>query len=464
MLRLTVFVLLALLPSFAFAASPQDSQKAVSDSCLTLSENFFQDLQKGNFAAATAHFDNKMKALSGAQKLKQLWQQTLPQQVGSFERAATPKVVHQGDQIGIVTPLKFGNGWVNMFVSCNAKQQIEGLFFRPGTAPPAATSQAPASATAWISSAAVSAKTLPITVQRKGFVLKGVLDLPSGKGPFPVVDFIPGSGPVNINGNGHSSHGDIAYSPYKKLAAALVKSGWAVARVAKRGLPPSSGDGNKMIFGDQVADNLAIVEVLRKNPHINPHRIVALGHSLGGLIAPKLATKIQLAGLILLEAPGESMKEIFNAQAIEMAQHAGASATTIRSISKEQEKAYRLIDRAQPGQAVTIQFKKGKRTFSADEVALFRSWLAQKPLATASKVKIPVLVVQGGLDFNVPPGNGKRLVKALPNGKLLYLPKMGHALDVASCRCLKQLDTGRHATLAPGLTEGIVRWLKQLGS
>ncbi|MGH8127482.1 MAG: alpha/beta fold hydrolase [Gammaproteobacteria bacterium] len=462
--RFTAFVLLALLPSLAFAASPQGSQKAVGNSCLMLSASLLHNLENGDFTAATTHFDNRMKAGLGAQKLKEFWQKYLPQQHGTFQHAATPKAIHQGSLNVVVTPLKFADGWENWVASCNDETQIDGVHIHPGMAPNEATAQAPASASAWITKAAVNAKTLPIAVQRDGFILKGVLDLPTGKGPFPVVTLIPGSGPVNINGNGHSSHGDIAYSPYKKLAAVLVKAGWAVARVAKRGLPPSTGDGNKMIFGDQVADNLAIVEALRKNPHINPHRIVALGHSLGGLIAPKLATETRLAGLILLEAPGESMKEIFNAQAIEMAQHAGASATTIRSISKEQKKAYRLIDKAQPGQAVTIQFKKGKRTFSVDQVALFRSWLAQKPLVTANKVKIPVLVVQGGLDFNVPPGNGKRLVKALPHGKLLYLPKMGHALDIAPCRCLKQLDTGKDATLAPGLTEGIVRWLKQFGS
>lgn len=58
------------------------------------------------------------------------------------------------------------------------------------------------------------------------------------------------------------------------------------------------------------------------------------------------------------------------------------------------------------------------------------------------------------------PGNGTRLVNALPQGKLLYLPKMGHALHVASCRCMKQLDTGKDATRVPGLAAGIIDWLR----
>ncbi|MGH8427674.1 MAG: alpha/beta fold hydrolase, partial [Gammaproteobacteria bacterium] len=271
-----------------------------------------------------------------------------------------------------------------------------------GGASATATAQTPAGATAWLAVAAVGAKTLAITVKRDGFALKGVLDLPAGKGPFPVVDIIPGSGPVDINGN----DGPVQYSMYKKLAAALVKAGWAVARVAKRGLPPSTGEDNDVVFSDQVADNLAIIEALRNNPHINSKRIVVAGHSLGGLIAPKLATETRLAGLILLEAPGESMTKISTTQALAMNRQAGASATKLKTITKEQNEFYALVAKTPPGQA--IQF--AGKTFSASEVQLVKSWYAEKPLATAREVKIPVLVVQGGMDFNVPPGNGKRLV------------------------------------------------------
>src|SRR5699024_9916189 len=89
-------------------------------------------------------------------------------------------------------------------------------------------------------------------------------------------------------------------------------------------------------------------------------------------------------------------------------------------------------------------------------VQLFKSWYAQNPLATARNVNIPVLVVQGGQDVQTPPGNGKRLVKALPHGELLYLPEMDHDLT------LEQEGIGKDATLAPGLTAGIVDWLDNL--
>lgn len=446
---------LFLAAAIALIAGAGSAFAAVQPSCLDMSASLLENLQKGDFKAATARFDERMKAGLSARKLEQVWRQALPQQLGAFKQAATAKSTPKGPSTTVITPLRFANGWLNMLVSCNTQHHIQGLFFRPGSAPSGATTKAPASTTAWITRAAVGAKTLPITVQRNDFALKGVLDLPAGKGPFGVVDIIPGSGPVSINGDA----GPIQYSPYKKLAAALVGAGWAVARVAKRGMPPSTGNGNAIIFSDQVADNLAIVKALRKNPHIKSNRFVVAGHSLGGLIGPKLATETHLAGLILLEAPGESLAKTLTMQRTEIAQKAGASATRIAAFKEKLTKLHRLVINAPPGRTVSYE---GITPIgnAPDVVQLLKSLFEQKPIVTARKVKIPVLVVQGGEDTQVPPENGKRLIEALPHGKLLYIRDMNHDLSVARCRCEK--DTGKNATLAPGLTAGIVRWLQSL--
>ncbi len=431
--------LFLLLPTLAFSTQPQDPQPST----------------------ATAHLSPQaLNAYAGRYRLAPGFVLRISRRGDQLYAQATGQgdvPIYQGKKD------KFYYKIVDAQISFtrNATGKITGLVLHqngdhsaPRITSSADTAQAPAGGNTWIVAASVGAKTLPITVRRNGFALKGVLNLPTGKGPFPVVDLIPGSGPVTLNGN----DGLITYSPYKKLATVLVKAGWAVVRIAKRGMTPSNGNGNQVVLNDQVADNLAIVESLRKNPHVNPKFIVVAGHSIGGLIAPQLATETRIAGLILLEAPGEPTTKITTAQVMEINRQAGASATQLKAIAQKQAQFYNLIAKTPPGQ--TIQFE--TKTIPSNEVQLLKSWYAQKPLATASNVKVPVLVVQGGMDFNVPPGNGKRLVNALPNGTLLYLPKMGHVLDVASCRCVKQLDTGKDATLAPGLASGIVRWLKQL--
>jgi pimeloyl-ACP methyl ester carboxylesterase len=535
--------LLLVFPVLAFAASPQAAHKPAPTSCQTLSASLLQNLQKGHFKAATAHFDSGMKSAASPEVLKKLWKGKL-QKFGAFESAAKPKKKHGAMYINILTPLQFAHGRQTMLVSCNGEHQIQGLFFKPGKihmnpqaleayvgryklapsfilkvfhtgdqlyaqptgqsavpiypsakneffakaggirisfrrgsggkvnglvlhqhgdhpAPRMASSASPAKAptrsTAWIGEAATGAKTLPITVQRDGFALKGVLNLPAGKGPFSVVDIIPGSGPVNINGNA----GPLQFNMYKKLAAALVKSGWAVARVAKRFVPPSTGSARGYVFDDQVADNLAIVKALRNNPHIEAKRIVVAGHSLGGLVAPELATETHLAGLILLEAPGEKMAKLLTAQLAKKAQDAGASATRLSAFKQKLTRLHQRVIKAPPGQTVSYE-ELQPLVNSPNGVQIMKSLFQQSPLATARKVKIPVLVVQGGYDLQVLPGNGKQLVKAFPNAKLLYVPTMGHDLVTAPCLCEKQTIPAKDATLAPRLAAGIIRWLKTL--
>src|SRR5699024_5600982 len=135
-----------------------------------------------------AAFNGKMTSALSPEKMQQIWQQTLPQRFGAFTQAATPKAIQRGSLNVVVTPLKFDHAWIDWIVSCDGKGQINGLHFRPGAAPAPATTRAATSATAWITRTGAGAKTLPITVQRDGFALKGVLDLPPGKGPFGVVD------------------------------------------------------------------------------------------------------------------------------------------------------------------------------------------------------------------------------------------------------------------------------------
>ena len=45
------------------------------------------------------------------------------------------------------------------------------------------------------------------------------------------------------------------------------------------------------------------------------------------------------------------------------------------------------------------------------------------------RIKAPTLVLSGKRDIGVPPENGSILAKAIPNAKLVFLEKSGHALD-----------------------------------
>ena len=56
---------------------------------------------------------------------------------------------------------------------------------------------------------------------------------------------------------------------------------------------------------------LAAIALLRKTPGIDPKRVYVLGHSLGAMMAPKLATlDPQLAGIIVMAGPTRPLEDL----------------------------------------------------------------------------------------------------------------------------------------------------------
>src|SRR5262245_14659544 len=71
--------------------------------------------------------------------------------------------------------------------------------------------------------------------------LHGTLDLPTGKGPFPVVILLPGSGPTDRDGNQPMLKNDCL----KQLGQGLAARGIAVCRYDRRGIGQSAAAAPK---------------------------------------------------------------------------------------------------------------------------------------------------------------------------------------------------------------------------
>ncbi|MDE2139732.1 MAG: hypothetical protein KGJ17_04425 [Gammaproteobacteria bacterium] len=81
--------------------------------------------------------------------------------------------------------------------------------------------------------AAASPTPMPLTLKIPAGILHGTLELPAGKGPFPVALIIAGSGPTDRDGNDVQLGLDT--DSYKLLAQALAQHGIASLRYDKRG-------------------------------------------------------------------------------------------------------------------------------------------------------------------------------------------------------------------------------------
>lgn len=151
-----------------------------------------------------------------------------------------------------------------------------------------------------------------ITVSHNDIRLSGTLTLPPGKGPFPTVVLISGSGPQNrdwdFDWNGE-------YLMGRMVANDLAQNGIAVYRYDDRGVGQSTGEGEDI--RELSKDVACIVEELRKNPAIG--KIGLCGHSLGAEVALHTAVDCpSIQFLILLSSPFITGADIMRAQAQEM--------------------------------------------------------------------------------------------------------------------------------------------------
>jgi len=106
---------------------------------------------------------------------------------------------------------------------------------------------------------------------KAGIKIAGTLTLPRGKGPFPAVLLISGSGPQDRN------EFTVLHRPFKVLADYLTRRGIAVLRVDDRGVGSSSGDFSKATTRDFADDVLAGVQYLKNRRELCPNSIGLIG-------------------------------------------------------------------------------------------------------------------------------------------------------------------------------------------
>jgi len=246
--------------------------------------------------------------------------------------------------------------------------------------------------------------------------IAGTLTLPEGKGPFPAVLLIAGSGPLDRDETVHF------HKPFLVLADHLTRQGIAVLRVDKRGVGKTTGEFAEATILDLADDVRAGVEYLKSRKEIDPKRIGLLGHSEGGVVGPILASQSpDVAFLVMLAGVGQNNGDIIIFQKLLAAREHGADESTLALLRSWYERLYAVVredtDHATAEKkiralhatlTVAEKEKMGWPDSSLDsEIAdqLARHWrydLRHDPRATLMKVRCPVLALGGEKDMQVP--------------------------------------------------------------
>lgn len=269
--------------------------------------------------------------------------------------------------------------------------------------------------------------------------LAATLTLPVGRGPFPAVVLVVGSGPATrsqpIGGQ-------------EAMARDLARHGVAALRYDKRGLGASTGDFNTATTFDLADDAAAGVAFLRGQARIDGRRVGLVGHSEGGLIGPIVASRDPgLAFLVVLAAPAVNGADILAEQGRLYTQTLGLDAVRVEEARKLRAQMIDIIRTERDAKAAKPRLDQlndalvkvlggPDRMVGAKLFALNTDWgrffVTYDPVATLAKVRCPVLAINGADDVQVPPNQNLPLILAAlknnPDVVIQKVPGVGHNL------------------------------------
>ncbi|WP_261388807.1 alpha/beta hydrolase [Qipengyuania gaetbuli] len=234
----------------------------------------------------------------------------------------------------------------------------------------------------------------------------------------PVVLVIPGSGPTDRDGNNPMG---VTAAPYKLLAEALAERGIGTLRADKRGLFASKAavaDANAVTISDYVDDVLAWSTLARA---VTGRECVwLLGHSEGGLVALAAQERLDnICGLVLIAAPARSFGDLLREQLAANPANALILADALSAIDALE--AGDKVDVSGMHPALQGLFAPQVQGFLIDA-------MRYDPAAMAAKSSLPILIVQGGKDIQVPQAHGELFRKSQPSARYALLPDMNHVL------------------------------------
>lgn len=308
-----------------------------------------------------------------------------------------------------------GRSW-NVEVVVNAASKVSGLRVQPVPPPWTAPDYAGREALA----------ERGVKVGQAPHALDGLLTIPSQPSGFAVV-LVHGSGPQDEDASvGPRGAGN---KMFKDLAWGLATRGIAVLRYPKRTWAhPDQFEGAAFTLDDEVTHDacLAVREAAEQSGVPADH-VFVVAHSLGAAMAPRIASACpSLGGLVMMAGPSRSLDKVL----FDQFQYLLALAAKSRSeIAAEMDELLAGFTSAialvgAPEEQVSFSGMRAPRSYWVDVTGYDPAqWMTRAP-------KVPVLVLQGGRDYQVRTSEfeaWKRILRNHPSAAFRLYPSLNHA-------------------------------------
>lgn len=406
-------------------------------------DSFFDTMDKGNFEEAHGFFDESVKGQISSDELKLFWLR-LGNSLGTYESVDGAKNSVKGDYFEVTLTCGFSKGSQTFTFVFNKSEKLLGFFVTP------VATEAEYAAPAYADTTLYSEKEISIKFEEGQ--MAGIFTSPKNLTSFPVVIMVHGSGPSDMDETVGPN------KPFKDLAAGLAAKGIGSIRYVKRSMVyPRSFNKAFTVKEETIDDALSAITLASTLPGVNKSQIYLLGHSLGGMLAPRIATLApSLNGIILAAAPARKLSDLIAEQNTFIYK---ASGDTTAAGKQQFIESSNEIDRSR-------LLKLGD--IAPDSIILGAPasyWIDLNnydQLATSKRIKNRILILQGAHDFQVSVQDfniWRTTLAANKNASFKLYPDLNHLLSSQ-----KEKGTGAQyrtpANVSQVLINDISLWIK----
>jgi dienelactone hydrolase len=420
-----------------------------------IGKELINQLVARQFDKVEAQFDDQMKAALPVSRLPEVWDSLLAQ-AGPFHSIVVTRSMEKQGLVAVVMTCEFERATLDAKVYMDSRARVKGLFFEPASS----SAEAVTEAAEWKAPPYADPNKFherDTTVISGRWELPGVLTLPNAKYAVPAVVLVPGSGP-------HDQDESIGPSkPFKDLAWGLASQNIAVLRYVKRTRQygaDSKSDAPFTVKEEVIDDAVAAVALLAKMPEINRKQIYVLGHSLGGMLAPRIAAADSLvAGIIIMAGTARPVEKVVIDQIRYIASLTSAQTPENQKQIEKGEAIVAQVESPSLKPDATVDF-----FGSPIPGSYFLDLRNYDPAKVAAGLKIPVLVLQGGRDYQVTSADfdiWKREMANDPRATFKFYPLYTHLFNAgAGAGPPSPQDYATPGNVAGDVISDISHWIK----
>jgi fermentation-respiration switch protein FrsA (DUF1100 family) len=378
------------------------------------SDDFFKLMEEAKFTEAQAFFDESVQSKITPENLETIWK-SLQTNYGKVLSTDVLQSKAEGEFFAVSVDVKFEKETQGFLLVFNKSEKIVGLFPRQKANQQSYLRPAYADTNAY--------KEKEIYIKTAGHSLVGLLTTPAKGTNFPIVVLLHGSGPSDMDETVGPN------KPFKDLAAGLATKGIASIRYVKRTLAYAGEFSKVFTVKEEVTDDaLAAIALARTIPGADKKKIYLFGHSMGGMLAPKLATLApDLNGLILAAAPARKLTDLIDEQ---NRYSASQMKDTTGAVKKQLEEALKETAKTR---ITKLGLIKPDSLLLGLPAAYWVDLNLYDQVGTAKKlIKQKVMIVQGGFDFQISPQDYQIWNTALGKKKNVTMklyPDLNHLLS-----------------------------------